>query len=214
MAGDEADRIAQRPEPFPDGVDQAGVIAAGKIGAPDGSLEEYITDQRQLTPPMEEDDVPRGVAGAVQHLQFHRAKVDPVVLFQPAVGSEGFGLRETEHSGLFRQVFQQEKILFMRSLDRHVQLFRQGCGAACMVDMTMGEENEYGFQLMLGDRLLNTSDVPTGIDNGRLTGFLAPEEGAVLLESRDRDGEMVHQTAFPSSQVKVWYTVAEGLGRS
>jgi hypothetical protein len=67
---------------------------------------------------------------------------------------------------------------------------------------------------MLGDRLLNTSDVPTGIDNGRLTGFLAPEEGAVLLESRDRDGEMVHQTAFPSSQVKVWYTVAEGLGRS
>jgi hypothetical protein len=25
---------------------------------------------------------------------------------------------------------------------------------------------------------------------------------------------MVHQTAFPSSQVKVWYTVAEGLGRS
>src|SRR5271166_3749000 len=65
VAGHEADVVAQRPEPLRNGSDELGVVAAGKIRAPDRACEEHVAHQRQLCAGMKEHHVAWGMAGTV-----------------------------------------------------------------------------------------------------------------------------------------------------
>src|SRR5581483_8361532 len=59
-------------------------------------------------------------------------------------------------------------------------------GAADMVDVAMGQPDLLDGDAGLGDSLANVGHIAAGIDHDRLPGRLTPQDGAVLLERRDR----------------------------
>ena len=125
MAGDEAHVIAQWEEFLPNAADQGGVVPLGKIGTPDGPLEEHVPHLGQAFAGVVEDQVSRGVAGAVQHLKALLAEAHLVPLVEPAIGLASAAFIETEHVGLLGHVVEPEGVGLMGALDGHMQLFGQ-----------------------------------------------------------------------------------------
>ena len=72
--------------------------------------------------------------------------------------------------------------------DGQIQAFGQFGRATGMVDMGMGEPDLHQLHikpLSLGQQVVQ---IAPWIDDGGLPGFIAPDDGGILLEGGDRDG--------------------------
>ena len=77
----------------------------------------------------------------------------------------------------------------MRAFNGHAETLREHPGAAAMIEMAVGNE-----QLLDSDAVLigdghQPFELVAGIDEGAAHGLGAPEQGAILLERRDRDDD-------------------------
>lgn len=109
--------VAQGQQLGEDAADELTVIAAGKIGAPDGAGKEHVAHEGEPLVGREVDHVPRRVAGDVEDFQGVFSDGYRVALFEPAIGQEGFDLAETEGTRLLRQRLQPETFFFLRPED-------------------------------------------------------------------------------------------------
>ncbi len=133
------------------------------------------------------------VAWHVQHGESMTADADLLAFVQPAIGRHGARLGQAEAAALLGEALQQEQILTSRPLDRHRPALRgrqggaQFVGAAGMVDMAVRQQDLLRRHAQLGQRFLDPAHVAAGINHRAEAGFLVPQDGAVLLERRDRD---------------------------
>jgi sRNA-binding regulator protein Hfq len=76
----------------------------------------------------------------------------------------------------------------VRSHDGQIQIARQDGRATRVIDVRMGQPNLFEFQAPLLDLRQDQVEVTTWIDHGSLLGLIVPNQRAVLLKRRDRNG--------------------------
>src|SRR5690606_13289292 len=86
VAADETNVVAERQQLLLDRADERRVVAARQVGAPDGAVEQDDADMRQPRRRIVVDDVPRRMAGAMQHQEFVAAEGDELAVREEAVG--------------------------------------------------------------------------------------------------------------------------------
>ena len=192
MTGNELDIVAEREQLFLDRGNQRGMIAAREIGTPDRSLEKHVANLRELAVSVKKHDMPRRMPRAMQNSQFDLAETHAVAVLQPARRDEGGACGKAEHATLLRHALNPERIVGMRSLDRYSRLLGQGGGPAGMIDVAMRDQHLAQGQAFGGQHGQDPVNIASGIDNGGLAGFFAPEHGAVLLERRDGKNAVTH----------------------
>jgi hypothetical protein len=75
----------------------------------------------------------------------------------------------------------------MRPLDRHAEALAQLVGSGRVVDVSVREQDLLDVDALLPNRRLDPIEVAAGVDHGPDFGGVVPDQGAVLLEGRDRD---------------------------
>lgn len=186
VAGDEAHVVAQREEPLPDGRDQLGVVSPREVGTTNGPTEEHIADLGETPPAIEEHDMPRGMAGAMDHLQGLAPQDQTITPFEPALRLEVWHRREAEELTLRGQGPNQEIVVAVGTDNGYPELRGQDPGGTDVIEMPMGEEDALGTELEPGQQFADAPRIATGVDDGRLASGLTPKEGAILLEWGDR----------------------------
>ena len=94
-----------------------------------------------------------------------------------------------------RQPLDQEQVVLVRPLDLDPVMVGHGAGRRGVVDVAVGQQHLGHRDALLGDRLLQPVEVAAGIDGGAFHGFVAPDDGAVLLERGDGgDQDLEHGT--------------------
>ncbi len=69
-----------------------------------------------------------------------------------------------------------------------------------MIQVTVGQQDELGLQVQLGDQREDAVRFAAGIDDGGVPGPLAPEQGTVLLEWGDGQDTIIHVGSRSSRQ--------------
>lgn len=167
------------------------MVAPWKIRAAYAAPEQHVAYEGQAGICFNEDKVARCVAWAVKHIQMVVAEPDVLSLFQPLPGAKGGGWRKPEHCCLVCQAVEQKGIFQVGPEYGCIKQGGQGGGRAHMVQMTMGEEDGTHPDALTLDFGQQTLDLAAGVDHHRLGRVGAPDQGAVLLERRDRqDAEL------------------------
>ena len=129
----------------------------------------------------------RRVARAVSHRERAVPDGDRVGVLQPARRRERLGRGQAEHLALRGQTVNPELVGQMRADDGQHELAREFGGGAGVVDMGMGEPDLRQRQRAALDFGHDQGEIAPGIDDGRLPGLVAPDQGAVLLERSHRN---------------------------
>lgn len=87
-----------------------------------------------------------------------------------------------------RQAVNPKLIALMGPDDGQAQLLGQVGGGTCVVDVGVGEPNLFQPDTELLAGVLQHGQIATGVDDGGLVRFIAPNDGTVLLEGGDGDG--------------------------
>ena len=128
------------------------------------------------------------VAWAMAHLQGVLAERDYVAVVQPACGRERTrGGEVVAGSGLWQTV-NPKLIAFVRADDGQVQLLGQIGGGTGVVDVGVGDPNLLQLHTELLACVCQHGQIATGIDDGGLHRFIAPDDGTVLLERGNGNG--------------------------
>lgn len=193
MAWNERHVVAQRPKPIPDGMDELIVIPARQVGAAYGASEQHIADQGQAPLAMEIHHMALGMARTMQDFQNLLAESHLIALLQPAVRAKGGGGWKAKHQALLGQSFDEACFCWVRAFDGDGKVGSQFRRPAHMVKMAVGEKNLHRANPGFGDCLNNQFHIPAGIDHGGLQCVFAPQQGAILLEGGDWEGEGLHE---------------------
>ena len=123
-------------------IQQVPVIAAGEIRTPDRALEQHVPDLHQAGLGLVEDDVARGMAGAVDDLQGRCRRGRPDRR-GPATARDRRAppSRRPNILAWSGSCVEQKGVIPVRAQHRHPQPLRQLDGAAYMVDVTMGQQD-------------------------------------------------------------------------
>jgi hypothetical protein len=186
VAGDEIGLAAQGPEPRDDGVEQVLMVAHREIGAADRPLEQDIADHRDVRRRVVENDMARGVAGAMINVQCEIADRDLLTIGQPAVRLEYLAV-DAVAATIILKAADPEAVGLVRPFNRHAEFFGQRPRFAAMVDMTVGDQDFLDGDAVLGGGGLELGQVTAGINERAAHGGGAPEQSAILLEWRHRD---------------------------
>src|SRR3546814_13690948 len=100
-----------------------------------------------------------------------------IAVVQPAVGFERLAAHP-EACTVLAQPLDPETVVLVRPLDRHAKLLREHARLPAMVHMAVGDEDLLDRHSRLLHRILVLVEVAAGIDEGRLVGLGAPEQGA------------------------------------
>ena len=85
---------------------------------------------------------------------------------------------------------------------------RQRAGAARVVDVRVREPQRLEREPAFFNRLQQLADVAARVDQGGFVGFIAPDEGAVLFEGGDGEGEAVEHAVDQVAQRRRKRTIA------
>ena len=187
MAAEELNVIAQREQFCPNGVQQGRCIAIGKISPPDGTLEQHIPHKGDAHRGIDEHDMSRRMARAMQHIKGDAGDIHLIAFFKPAVGCDGAAFQPVFRA-LRDQAFQQKRIRKLRAFNRHIaERFGQFRRAAGMVHMAMGQQDAVNRNARFGNGGFDLRDIAAWVYDHATLGFLIPDQGTVLLEGRDGD---------------------------
>ena len=192
MPRHEHSRVAERPEPPGDRVDQVLMVAHREVGAADRALEQHVADTGELRFGMVEHDMARRVAGAVIDVEGQLPHGHLVAVRQPA--------RRLEHRAadaigapVLVEPGDPEPVRLVRPLQRHAQLLGELARRAAMIDMAVRHQDLLDGHALLPRGGAQLLQVAAGIDKGAAHRLGAPQKRAVLLERRDRDHRGAHR---------------------
>ena len=180
--------VTHGPQTLGDAIDQVLVVAARKIGAANAACKQHIADKRTFDLGRIKHHMAWRVPRAMAHLQGVLAEGDGVAVVQPTCGREGARRRKTIARSGLRQTVNPKLIALMWADDGQVQALRQFSRATCMVDVGVGDPNLFQRDAQLFASILQRIQIATGINDGGFHGFIAPDDGTVLLERGDWDG--------------------------
>ena len=123
----------------------------------------------------------------MQDVETKSAHGHAVALVEPAVRRHGSGFAEPVIGRRLRQGIEEELVGQMRALHRHAEALAQLVGAGRVIDMAVGQQDFLDLHALLTDRRLDPVEVAAGIDDSADLGGFVPDQGAILLEGRDRD---------------------------
>src|SRR5438309_6607992 len=110
-----------------------------------------------------EDNVARGVAGAVAHVEGELADGHLVAVCEPSRRLERAAVDPV--LGTFgTQLLDPEAILLMRALDRDSELFGENAGGAAMVDVAVGQQDLFDCDARLLSRRFQPWEISTRVD--------------------------------------------------
>lgn len=129
--------------------------------------------------------MPWRVAWAMQHIERQIADLHLIAVMQPAIGREG--------SCTFNAILRAdigchvdpELIIRMRAFDRHAEIGRKHAGEAAMIDMTVGDEQLFDGDTVLGRDGHKFVEIAARIGEGAAHCLGAPEQRAILLQRGD-----------------------------
>ena len=166
-------------------VEQILLVALGKSGAADRTLEEDVADDREFRFGMVEDDVAGGMAGAVADIEGKFADRHLVAVDQPAVGLERLA---------------RNAVVAAVLLQPGIQNRSASCGPSIWTPSSsanMPAEPQWSmwpwvsriFSIVTParrDGFAQLGEVAAGVDECAAHRLGAPDEAAVLLQRRDR----------------------------
>ena len=126
---------------------------------------------------------------AVAHGQRLVADLHRVAVVQPARGREVLRGRKAKHRALLRQAIDPELIARMWPDDGQLQSLGQLARAAGVVDVRVREPDLAEREPQALD-FCQQVEIAARVDDGGLAGGIAPDDGTVLLEGRDGNGEV------------------------
>lgn len=132
---------------------------------------------------------PGGVTWTVADLEFDLAHLHRIAVFEPPIGGEGPGAAQAVTLG--RGFDQVDPVLVggVRSLDRGAGALGHLGDPAGVIGVAVGDPDLLdGHALVAGDAQ-QLVDLAAGIDDRGLHRLGAPDQGAVLLQRRDRSHE-------------------------
>ena len=132
------------------------------------------------------------MTGTVPHLQLEFADRDSIVLVQPSIGREALARREAEHAGLSGHLLDPEQIVLMRPLDRQRTGASEFSRCTGVIEMGVRDQDLLERDLQLLDLRQHPIEITARIDDRGPTRALAAQDGAVLLEGRDRNDAKFH----------------------
>jgi hypothetical protein len=180
MTGNEGHFIAQGPKFAGDGADEIAVIAAWKVGSADGTEKQDVAHHGEARAGVVQHYMSWGVPRGMNHVQNLCAHGDLVAIVEPSSGGEGFAMRHSVTLTVNTQVFDEEKIIFMRPLDRNAESLRQIVGGPGMIQMSVSNENLFEGDTILVGGGQNTVRFAAGINHGAPQRLRAPDDGTVL----------------------------------
>ncbi|MCY1550043.1 hypothetical protein D9M68_862580 [compost metagenome] len=166
------------------------MIPLRKVRAADAAGEQHVAHESALRLGRLEHHMARRVAGAVAHVQRAVPDLHRVAVGEPARGRERAGRRKTEHGALLRQAVDPELVTRMRTDDWQIQFCGEFCRTARVVDVRVGEPDRLERDAQALHFGQQPVQVASGVDDGRILGFIAPDDGAVLGEGSDGDSEI------------------------
>ncbi len=184
MPGHETDVVPEREEPSPYRLDEGLVIAERKVRPADRSLEQDVADQREAGPGQEEDDMPGGMAGAVQDLDIEGRQMQPLPIDQPMIGLEDAAAFEPEHLGLTIEGLEPETIVDLRAMDGQARPPDEFGDATAVIDVAMGHEDGLQAGALVPADGQQAVDLAAGIDDDGPARGRVDEQAAVLLQRR------------------------------
>ncbi|MCY1374528.1 hypothetical protein D9M69_618770 [compost metagenome] len=144
-----------------------------------------------------EHHMPRRVARAVAHVERAVADLHGVAIGEPARGREGASGREAEHLALLRQAVDPELVAGVRADDGQRQAPGQFGRATGVVDVGVGEPDRLERHAQAPGFGFDAVQVATGVDDGGVQGLVTPDDGAVLRERGDGNGEVLQHGHGP-----------------
>ena len=126
------------------------------------------------------------MAGAMQDVEGEIPDRDRIAFIEPAVGPEIAHVSHAEALAARDDIVEHVFVGDVRTLDLDLQRVAQIGGAADMVNMAVRQPDLLDRDAGLLDRLQDLGNVPARVDHHGLLGRLVPDDGAVLLEQRDR----------------------------
>ena len=195
MAGDEHGLVAHRPQALDDAVDQILVVALREVGAADAAGQQHIAHKRPINLRSVEHHMAGRVARAVAHLESLVANVHRIAIGQPARGREVLRGWKSEHRALLGQAVNPELIARMRANDGQRQPLCKLARAARMVDVRVREPDLFEREAQPCNGGQQGVQVAARVHHGGLVCGVTPDNGAVLLEGGDGDGEVAEHVS-------------------
>ena len=163
------------------------MVAVGEVGPADRAAEEDVADDGEAGGTVDQGDMARRVARAVQDLEDVVGEAQLLAFREPAVGQDIAGTGDPVGPALLLQTLEEEPVLLGRAHDRDrglagLERIPQGCGPAGMVDMAVGEPDRLRPNRELPGRVQDALDVAARVDHDSPHAGLIPQDGAVLLE--------------------------------
>lgn len=143
------------------------------------------------------------VAGAMKDFERVLAERDGIAFAEKAVGHAiAHRIGDAVVFRLFLEIGKQRTVGLMRADDLDAERLLQLHGAAGMVDMTMRDPDRAGVDRIVLEHRQHLLDVAARIDDDAMSVVHVKEDGAVLLEGRDRHDagvELTHDRPFAVS---------------
>ena len=159
MTGYEGHVVAKRPQTLPNGLYKRAVIAAGKVCPSNRTLKQDVTDKSEPGRLVEEDDMARRVAGAMDDIKRETRDLNLVAILEPAVRPETANCTEAIFGRLVWKRLDQKEVILMRTLDGNPKFLRQVAGRCRMVEMAMSEEHLLDGDASFGGGSLDPGEV-------------------------------------------------------
>src|SRR5690606_3925738 len=134
---------------------------------------------------MMKDDMAGRVAGAVADAEAELADRHFVLVLEPAVGLE----RDSANAPAAAVVVEPrdpEAVGFVRAFDGNAELLCELARLSSMIDVAVREQDLLDRNPRLLGRCLELRQVAAGVDEGGAVGLRAPQQGAILLQRRNR----------------------------
>jgi hypothetical protein len=102
---------------------------------------------------------------------------------------------KAKHFALPGQAVDPELVGFVRADDGQAQPLGQLTGSASVVDVGVGEPDLFQLQTQSRHLFKQQVEVATGVDDRRLPGLVAPDQGTVLRKGGDGHSEVAEHGA-------------------
>jgi hypothetical protein len=107
---------------------------------------------------------------------FDIAEGDGVAVVQPAIGQAILRVGKARVLRVAAEPFEQEQIVLVRTFDGNAQITRQLRSTARVIEMAVGEQDLFECHALRRHGLLETFDLPAGIDDRRPAGARTPHQ--------------------------------------
>jgi hypothetical protein len=184
MAGDDYRFVGQRQHCVVQGAHNFLSIAAGEIGAANGSGEEGISRDQFLFRREVQADAAFGVAGGMQDLGGERSGGDRFSGSNAAIDFDFPGRRHADPGRLDIQHFEQGVVVLVE---------QDGCagsgsefhGSAHVIDVSVRDHDLLYLKIVFADDGEDVIDVVSWIDDHGLVSRLVADNGAIALQGAD-----------------------------